>query len=252
MNKLILIVLILVLSCSVFAQKKPVVAKNQIASSCQLTEAPSLRELKIGQTPDDIDKFMSGFASEYQRQLSKQDGDLSNTDFSAPWEGRLTWSDIGGAYISGYFDENYNFVLDMSDGNGNTSSKLLQFSGDKEDLKQITFWFFSNKLYAYTIHYSEYDPPTAQSFIKQLSEKINLPRNGWILLDKSNISAVLKCNGFKVNVHTAYRNAANLTVTDTNTEAEIIRLEKQIKLERKQEAQRQLREEQRRRDTLKP
>jgi hypothetical protein len=66
------------------------------------------------------------------------------------------------------------------------------------------------------------------------------------------MSAVLRCKGFKVELNVAYRNFASATITDTIAEGEVLRLEKEIKLARKRQEQERIREEQRRKETLKP
>lgn len=227
-------------------KKKPVVARKQAIAPCQLIEAPSLRGLKLGQSPDDIDRFIVGFSSEYDKQSRNSTSTITQTDFSGPLENREKWIDVGGVYISGYFDENSNFIIqDFIE----TPRNPLRFLEDSEGISGFNLWFFKNKLYGFSVSYSDYEPPTGNSFVKQFAPKTNLPLAGW---NADDMSAVLRCKGFKVELNVAYRNFASATITDTIAEGEVLRLEKEIKLARKRQEQERIREEQRRKETLKP
>lgn len=248
-----LIFLGLILSCSIIAfgqaKKTPIAAKNKQISPCVLTEAPKLRGFFLGQTVAEIEKIIPGFTKAYNKEKLNENSIITQTDYFGPWENRLNFKDVNGASMGGYIDEAGQLILDdVSDGPKTT----LSYNEDTEDLNKLVWWFFEDKLYGFSIYYSEYSPDTARDFAKQLSEKTNLPKTGWIATDKSDIGSVLKCNGFKVNVSTAYRDMAHVTITDTNVEAKVMSREKEIKLQRIKAEKERLRLEQEKRTTLKP
>lgn len=266
MFRFVAISFILLSAISVFGQnKKSVVGpKTRQPSQCQLTQAPPLRGFFLGQTVDEIEKMIPGFRSAYNEEKENENSTIVQTDYRGSWENRLSFRDVRGANLSGYFDENSQLIIDDS---SDTPKRPLKFSGDTEGLHKLVWWFFEEKLYGFSIYYADYDPDTAQSFIKQLSEKTNLPMNGWKKLKTdfpdargipgaptfvTNVEAVLECNGFKARVHTRYRDSASITITDTNAEAKIMRLEREIKLQKKVEEQKRVRLEEQKRNTLKP
>lgn len=251
MFRVLTISLIFLSVTSVFGQKKKTVVREKAkqVSQCQLTEAPTLRGFFLGQSVDQINKMIPGFKVAYDAAKADENSSIVQTDYSGSWENRLSFKDVNGAYLSGYFDDDLRLVItDSSD----TPKTPLVFSEDTDGLHKLVWWFFEDKIYGFSIYYSDYAPDSARSFAKQLSEKTNLPQTGWIATDKADIGAALKCNGFKVNVHTAYRDSAHITVTDTNVEAKVLLLEKEIKLQKKREEQERLRIEQEKMNTLKP
>jgi hypothetical protein len=251
MFRVLTITLIFFSATSVFGQKKKIniSAKTKQVSQCQLTEAPTLRGFFLGQTVDEINKFIPGFKSAYNKEKESGNSTIIQTDYSASWENRLSFKEINGAYLSGYFNEDLRLIIDdLSD----VPKTPLMFSEDANGLNKLVWWFFEDKLYGFSIYYTDYNPDSTQSFAKQLSEKTSLPRTGWIGTDKKGYGAVLKCDGFKVNVHTAYRDFPNITFTDTSVEAKVLRLEKEIKLQEKKEKQERIRLEKEKMNTLKP
>jgi hypothetical protein len=251
MFRFLTISLILLSATCVFGQKKKTVvpAKTGQVSQCQLTEAPTLRGFFLGQTVDQINKIIPGFKVTYNREKENENSSIVQTDYFGSWENRLSFKDVNGAYLSGYFDEDLRLIIEnFSD----TPKTPLMFSEDADGLHKLVWWVFEDKLYGFSIYYADYVPDSARSFAKQLSEKTNLPQTGWVATDRADIGAVLKCNGFKVNVHTAYKDSAHVTITDTNVEAKVLRLEKEIKLQKKKEEQERIRLEQEKMNTLKP
>jgi hypothetical protein len=245
-------IIFLLFVTSIFAQvkKKSSSTKKQVLSLCQLTEAPSLRGFFLGQTVDEFNKIIPNFKKAYEIEKERSSV-FSLTDYSAD----LTEGKEMGLV---QFGSNYPFPYD--------SGEPLKFSKD-EDVNHFEWFFYKEKLYAFSIYYEDYDPPSAQVFAKQVAEKLNLPLSGWKKLETPNIDspqnrasrvmmtdveAELKCNGFKVFVHTAYRNFANLTITNTNVEAEILKLEKEIKQRKKREEQERIRLEREKKEVFKP
>ena len=92
-----------------------------------------------------------------------------------------------------------------------------------------------------------------------MSKKTILPKKGWKIISSgleaelpSGLEAELQCSGFKVFLNAGYRNSPHLIFTDTKAEAEIIRLEKEIKLRKKKEELERIRLEKEKRETFKP
>ena len=112
--------------------------------------------------------------------------------------------------------------------------------------------FFREKLFAFAGYYSDYEPLTGRSFASQASEKLGLPADKWKKSDSRDTAEVLTCNGFKIKVAIAYRDSASITFTDTNAEAEILRLEKEIIERRKREERDRTIREKKDRETFKP
>lgn len=222
--------------------------RTKQVSPCQLTETPTLRGFFLGQSVDEFEKLIPGFKREYAREKRNGSGSIYDTVYSGTGENRLTWKDVSGVSLGGYFDEDSKLIIDDLP-NG---SSTLTFLEDADGLHKLGWWFYEDKLYGFSIHYSDFVPDSAISFAKQLSAKTNIPGTGWVATDKAGIGAVLRCNGFKVNVHTAYRDSARVTVTDTNVETKVLRVEKEIKLQRKREEQERIRVEREKMNTLKP
>lgn len=213
MNRLVIVIVISFCCLTSPGQRKIAVRTptTKSVSQCQLNEAPTLRGFFIGQSLEEISKLIPNFRAAYETTLRRETV-FSSTDYTSDIsEGK----EIGLVQLGSDYPFPYDF------------GEPLAFTLD-EDVSSINWFFFKDKLYAFAIYYAEYDPPTARSFAKQLTEKTNLPYRGWVF-HRSDVDGVLQCKGFKVYVHTAYRNFASLTITDTNIEAEILRLEKEIK-----------------------
>jgi hypothetical protein len=252
-------------SFSVFGQKKkPVVsAKAKAATGCQLTQAPPLRSFFLGQTVDQVEKLIPGFKTEFLKEKEDGSGEVHRTDYSGAGENRLTWKDVGGVSMSAYFDEDSRLIIDDFD----DAPAKLSFGGDVEGLHKLVWWFYEDRIYGFSIYYADYIPETAQSFVKQLSEKSSLPATGWKKLKTdfpdargipgaptfvTDIEASLECIGFKVRVHTAYRDSASITLTDTKVEAGILETERRIKEQRRKDELERIRREREKANTLKP
>lgn len=222
--------------------------KPLMTQQCQLTRAPELRGFALGQSIDELDKRLPGIREEFNQAKDNDDGDITRTDWTGPWTKRLKWKDVGVVYLSGYFDESSQFIIDDFSG----APRKISFSGDTDDLHKIVFWFSEERLYGFSLYYLDYAPKTARDFAKQLSEKLDLPPKAWKAMDKADIGSVLQCVGFKVNVSIAYRDDSHVTVTDTNTENRIMASEQAIKEQRRREEQERIRRERQRINTLKP
>jgi len=250
MTRALTICLLVLCSFPAFGQKrKPTIsAKAKAAAGCQLTQAPTLRGFFLGQTVDQVEKLIPGFKKEYLKEQEYGTGEIHQTDYLGSWKNRLTWRDVGGVRMSAYFDEESRLIIDNFD----DVPRKLNFGGDVEGLHKLVWWFSDDKLYGFSIYYSDYAPETARSFAKQMSEKTNLPQSGWVATDKADIGSVLKCRGFKVNVHIAYRDSAHVTLTDTKVEAEILATERGIKEQRRKDELERIRREKEKMNTLKP
>lgn len=243
-----LILLLFVFSAFGQSKKNTTRTRTQKTSQCQLTETPKLRGFFLGQTVDEFNKIIPNFKKAYEIEKERETI-FSLSDYSAYiTEGK----EIGLVQ----FGNSYPFPYE--------SGEKLIFTLD-DDIASFEWFFYKDKLYAFAIYYADYDPPTAQIFAKQVAEKLNLPLEGWKKLKApfvdmadvkgaflTDVEAELRCNGFKVHVHTGYRNNANLTITDTKVEAEIIRLEKEIKERKKKEEQERIRREREKKETFKP
>jgi len=205
----------------------------QSRSRCQ-NKPPTLRGFYLGETVDDINKVIPNFriAFDEKRVLESQPEFLS-----AKTEAGFVLLDS----VHVFYPEP-----------GVRRTPRSEY--DDVDF----FWhFLDEKLLFLSVRYLEYEPPNLNSFIQQLSEKTNLPKQGWIFKDRNH--AILNCAGFDVDVWTGrygnrpeYRDYPSVMLTDIVASAELDRREEAIKLRRKNAELERLRRDRQRRSTLKP
>lgn len=256
-KKLFVLVSILVFVLSSVSQsKRKRVRKEAPIPVCRLTEAPSLRGFFLGQTIEEISKLIPNFIYIYRKAKDEQSEFPLPTLSDYKTEIR-EFKEIGFVHIT---DDDL-FVWDeLTD-----KRKLVGSTKTPEDFQDARFsLFFQNeRLFSFIIYYDDYEPPSARYFANQLAEKTNLPKTGSKTIKTpyyqgnrtyifDEVESALKCIGFRVSVHTALRVRAHLTITDTNTEKEILRLEKEIKLRKKKQEQERIRQEGKKKLTLKP
>lgn len=236
-NKIILAFLIAVFVVTGFSQtkRKSVHKKTVKTSVCELTEAPEIRGFFLGQTFEEITKLVPDFREAYEYQRN------GNRNFT------LNLRDIN----SEISNELQLIHIFSSNAFGNDSDRELLKSVDYEDVR-VSWSLWEKRLYEYSILYDEFEiEQNAAKFIKQVSAKTILPQKGWII-NTNSMEAELKCDGFKVYLNAGYRMPPTLAFTDTKAEAEIIRLEKEIKLRKKKEELERIRLEKEKRETFKP
>ena len=228
---------------------------------CKLTEDPKFRGFYLGQTVDEIIKMIPNFREAYERARTDQEQREPQTE-GVPLS---NW-----VYIDRGIANEINYVYMSSDNAfGFNSNKKLSIKSLDEDVS-FAWFFLKEKLYAYGVYYREFEPEeeqSAQSFIKQLSEKTSIPRTGWTKVWTANIDtpenrrnhvmmnqveAELRCNGFRIFLNAGYRDSPHLIITDTDVEKEIRQLEKEIMLRQKREEAERIRMERKRRTTFKP
>lgn len=221
-----------------YGQKKKNNAQAKTVSRCQLTEAPEIRGFYLGQTVDEITKMIPDFREAYEFQRNDRDNNFSLTNWNTEIDPTIS-TELDLVYIS----SNWAFGAD-------SDRKLLK-SSDYEDVSVI-WWFMKKRLFGYGVYYNELEiDQDAAKFVKQVTAKTILPQKGWKVISMG-MEAELRCDGFKVFLNAGYRNSPHLIFTDTKTEAEIVRLEKEIKLQQKKEELERIRLEKEKRGTFKP
>ncbi len=223
-----------------FGQKKKNVSttKQKTVSSCQLTEVPTVRGFYLGQTVDEITKIIPDFREAYEFQRNDRTIDFSLTDWNTEIDLAIS-ADLELVYI----DSGWAF--------GQDSERKLLNSSDYEDV-HVIWWFKNEKLFGFGVYYDELEiDQDAEKFVKQVTAKTTLPQKGWKIISMG-LEAELKCDGFKVFLNSGYRNSPHLIFTDTKTEAEIVRLEKEIKIRKKKEELERIRLEKEKKGTFKP
>ncbi len=210
----------------------PVLAQTKTVAQCQSAKAPTLRGFYIGQTVKEINEIIPNFATMFYNTKEKAGYfPLSGVSDDSVEEGK----EIGLVWMSS---------------NGFEEDEKLLLPEEYEDV-DFSWYFFNDKLYAFSVHYNEYEPSTSQSFVKQLIEKAKFPAKGWLIPNE--FYATLKCSDFKIWVGIPYRgNAANVNIADTNIEAEIKRKDKAIKQRKIDEERERIRRERLKKETLKP
>lgn len=229
---------ILALVSFLFGQKKSNFSTKKVSSLCSLTEAPTIRGFYLGQSVDEINKIVPNFREAYELQRNDRDNDFSLTDWNTKID-LATSTQLDLVYIN----SDWAFGAD-------SDRKLLK-SSDYEDVS-VVWWFMKEKLFGYGVYYDELEiEQDAAKFIKQVTAKTPLPQKGWKVISMG-LEAELRCDGFKVFLNAGYRNSPHLIFTDMKTEAEIVRLEKEIKLRQKKEELERIRLEKEKRGTFKP
>ena len=197
---LLIRLLILLLICNnviVFGQNEKSISK------CKLDNPPILRGFSLGQSVVDINKVIPSFSEKYRKEKQLKADD---TDFEIGW---IFMSSIDLFYV---------------DNDNSTVARIVP----KEEFEDVNFiWHFrGGKVIFLTAQYLEYEPQNLQTFINQVAEKINLPKQNWKIRDKYNAS--LLCNGFEVYISTGldvgrplYKTEPSVMLTDTIAEAEL-------------------------------
>jgi len=193
-------------------------AQAKNVATCSVAEPPKLRGFFLGQTPKEINKLIPDFQQAFAQKEP---------------------------------DEESLVVMNS------VSSGIRQIKNTEFQDVQFFWHFFEGKLYFLSVDYEEFEPPNLQYFLKQTSEKTNLPFDSWKFQDKYHAS--MTCNGFRVEVWTGeiigrreYKGYPSITLIDTVAEAEIKRLRDEIKRRKKAEELERIRREREKKLVLKP
>lgn len=167
------------------------------ARPCTLTlaQAPKLRGFYLNQNHEQL-RYIEGFETQYEigrlaaLDKTKIDGlstvDSSNLFFQTPGARAVTHADY----------KDIDFDLNFLDG----------------------------KLAQYRIFYREYSPANIGDFTRQLSSKIGLPGDSWVI-DEEKGYASMKCKGFMAEAntgdHSIKRGLPRIKLTDIRAFAEI-------------------------------
>jgi hypothetical protein len=236
----VLIICFLIVVSPTFGQKKKNVSTNKQKTipPCQLTNAPTMRGFYLGQTVDEITKIVPDFREAYELQRKDREMKFSLTDWNTEIDATIS-AELELVYI----DSGWAF--------GQDSERKLLNSSDYEDV-HVIWWFKNEKLFGFGVYYDELEiDQDAEKFVKQVTAKTTLPQKGWKIISMG-LEAELKCDGFKVFLNSGYKNSPHLIFTDTKTETEIVRLEKEIKIRKKKEEIERIRLEKEKRGTFKP
>ena len=194
-------------------------AQTKMAQPCQSKEPPALRGFFLGQTVDEIDLIIPNF-----REAFVKSEPINPID-----------KQVGATFVDSIP------LFYKQPGVRQVPSKEFEDAD--------FFWhFFEGRLYFLVVKYTEFEPPNLQYFIKQVSEKTNLPLNGWVLQDKYHAS--MKCIGFKIELWTGrdigrpeYQDYPTIYLTDVVAEAEIKRRRDAIEQRKKNEERERIRRE---------
>jgi hypothetical protein len=225
-SKAVLIVALL-MSVGTYAQTK------KRATKCQMTSAPILRGFFLGQTVDDINGLIPSFNRAYSNAVDS--GLLSDES-----------KEIGNVYM----DSSELFYPD--DNRPNVRSVPRK---DFEDT-DFAWHFLDKKLFVLSVKYVEFEPLNLRSFINQVAEKINLPKEGWSIEDKYH--AELKCNGFAVYVDMGKSTedssvkAPEVMLVDMERRIELDKRRKRLAIRKKNEERERIRREREKKSIFKP
>lgn len=179
---------------------RPVAKMDSIAAKpCNLTlaQAPKLRGFYLTQNQEQL-RYIDGFDSQYEI-------------------GRLAALDK--MKIDGLSTVDSSTLFYQSPGTRNVTHA---------DYKDIDFDlnFLDGKLAQYRIFYRDYVPADIADFTRQLSQKIGLPRESWVI-DEDKGYASIKCKGFTAEAntgdHQVKRGLPRVKLTDVRAFAEIER-----------------------------
>lgn len=231
---------LILFAISSFAQSTKVARSKPkiVVPLCKLTEDPKLRGFYLGQTVDEIQNMIPDFREAYEFHKKDRNTDFQLSDWLKEIDPTIS-REIDLVYINSFWAF------------GTESDRKLLTSADYEDV-EVIWWFMKGRLFAYGVYYNDLEvDQDAEKFIKQVSAKTTLPRKGWKVIS-SGMEAELLCDGFKVFLNAGYRNSPHLIFTNKKAEAEIVRLDYEIKLRKKKEEQERLRLEREKRTTFKP
>jgi len=241
------------------AQKKSVTPRkaNPTVAKCQLTESPNVRGFFLGQTVDEITKIIPNFREAYEftkADLGDRERKRANsieTD-SVYYKVSLSdWDAMKGVDIRAANEMNF-VAVDDSSPFGIASDKELLVPTDLREVR-IEWFFFKERLYAFVVRYLDFEPKTIRSFSRQAAESLSLPVDNWIdskIYD--GIGERIYCKTFMVEVRIPIQDSPHVAITNTNVEAEILRLEKKILARIKKEARDRAIREKREKETFKP
>ena len=221
MYRLFTVIAVLLSFVPLSAQTKKT-SKKLPSPQCTLAQAPSLRGFSLGQTDTEIDRMMPPFKAEYEKEKNS--------------ESNINDEEIGLTYM-GFGD--------------------MDFSNSEIKDTAITLHFLDDKVIFISIKYREFEPKNLKDFMNQLTEKTNLPKEGWLIEDKYH--SVLKCSGFRIEVATGedigrpgYLDLPSVTLIDTIAETEKEKRKKAIEIKKKNEERERIRREREKRTVLKP
>lgn len=174
------------------------------AKPCALTlaQAPKLRGFYLSQNQEQL-RYLEGFDSQYEI-------------------GRLAALDKMKIDGLSYVDSSTLFY--QSPGTRNVTHA---------DYKDIDFDlnFLDGKLAQYRIFYREYAPQDIADFTRQLSRKIGLPLESWVIDEEKNYAS-MKCKGFTAEAntgdHNVKRGLPRVKLTDIRAFTEIERRRKAV------------------------
>lgn len=224
LNLTIIFVLIMAASLPVSAQKKAVRVANFAPCTLTLKEAPKLRGFYLGESVNEISKIFPTMKREYSSDNSYNYYANPNSDYRI-------------VVLSPSDDEVYN-------------------SDEYKDVG-ITWHFYNGILTQLFVTYTEYMPGSLNNFIKQTSEKTNIPATSFRKTDKH--KAIAACTDFSLELWEGQDsrigwspNDSTIVLADTK---KITQLEKdriEYEAQKKADARRKKQEELNRRTTLKP
>ncbi len=227
MKHLTKIILLFLFYNSIYSQTKSNVG-------CEISNPPVLRGFHMGQTVEDINKFIPNFQSIYNKQQERENRpEFLSTESEA---GFILITDVDAFYPR--------------------PGERVVHNKDFEDVG--FYWhFLDGKLFRIFVKYEVFEPKSLKDFVNQVSEKTNLPTQNWVIKDRDHAS--LKCVGFNVEIWTGkyaskpdYLDSPTVTITDTASEIELNKRERAIELRKKNEERERRRKEREKKTVFRP